>query len=130
MKGFDPRRTGLPDDILGVTKEIWEERPVASLRQTYAADLPLHSLAGKLVGNEAVINATVVKTRSHHRTPRSGGPCKEGMTGLVCSASQPCRGDHHGLHAGEIRTPGSTPRAHVVRRNCNSQTHHTAHRRG
>ena len=59
MRGFDPRWQDLPDYILGITKEIWEERQVASLRRTYAADLPLRSPAGNLVGNEAVINATL-----------------------------------------------------------------------
>ena len=31
LKGFDPRWTDLPDDIIGITKEIWED-PLLSPR--------------------------------------------------------------------------------------------------
>ena len=30
MKGFDPRFKDFPDYILGITKEIWEERGIAT----------------------------------------------------------------------------------------------------
>ncbi len=59
MKGFDPRFTDLPDFIIGITKEIWEDRGVATLRQYYAPGLAVRSPATVVVGNEGVIAATM-----------------------------------------------------------------------
>lgn len=59
MKGFDPRWRDLPHYILGITEEIWEGRGVHSLRETYAPDIPVRAPAGLVVGNEAVIAATM-----------------------------------------------------------------------
>lgn len=59
MKGFDPKFRDLPDYILGVTKEIWEDRGVATLRRYYADDMLVRSPASVVVGNENVIAATM-----------------------------------------------------------------------
>jgi hypothetical protein len=59
MKDFSQRWKDLPDYILGVTKEIWEERGVATLEHTYAADIPVRSPMGISRGNKAVIAATM-----------------------------------------------------------------------
>ncbi|WP_349368437.1 ester cyclase [Salinarimonas sp.] len=59
MKGFDPRWRDFPHYILGVTEEIWEGRGVHTLRETYAPDIPVRAPAGLVVGNEAVIAATM-----------------------------------------------------------------------
>ena len=59
MKGFDPRFRDLPDYILGVTKEIWEDRGIATLRRYYADGLAVRSPASVVVGNEGVIAATL-----------------------------------------------------------------------
>ena len=39
MKGFSNRWTDFPDYILGITKEIWEDRGIATLHHYYAPDL-------------------------------------------------------------------------------------------
>jgi hypothetical protein len=39
MKGFDPRWKDLPDYILGITKEIWEDRGIATLHGYYGRDM-------------------------------------------------------------------------------------------
>lgn len=59
MKGFDPGYRDLPDYILGVTREIWEERRVSALHRYYAPDVPVRSPASVVVGNQGVIAATL-----------------------------------------------------------------------
>lgn len=59
MPGFDPRWTDPPDYILGVTKEIWEDRGIATLTRTYAPDIVVRSPASVVVGNSGVIAATM-----------------------------------------------------------------------
>ncbi len=59
MKGFDPRFADLPDYILGITKEIWEDRGLATLRRYYAKDLAVRAPDGVVFGNDGVIAATM-----------------------------------------------------------------------
>lgn len=59
MKGFDDKFKDLPDYILSMTKEIWEERGVDTLRGYYAPRIPVRSPSGVTVGNENVIGATL-----------------------------------------------------------------------
>ena len=59
MKGFDARFTDFPDYIIGITKEIWEDRGIATLHQYYAPDIIVRSPASVVVGNQGVIAATM-----------------------------------------------------------------------
>ncbi len=59
MNGFDPKFADLPDYIIGITKEIWEDRGIATLRRYYAPDLAVRSPASVVIGNEGVIAATM-----------------------------------------------------------------------
>ena len=59
IKGFDPRWKDLPDFILGITREIWENRKIATLHHYYAETMPVRSPASMVVGNENVIAATM-----------------------------------------------------------------------
>ncbi len=59
MKGFDPKFADLPDYILKITKEIWEDRGLATLHDYYTKDLPMRFASGVLHGNQAVINGTM-----------------------------------------------------------------------
>lgn len=59
MKGFDPKWQDVPDYIIGITKEIWEDRGLATLNHYYAADLPVRTPSGVSVGNQAVIDGTL-----------------------------------------------------------------------
>ena len=59
MKGFDPKWTDLPDWIIGITREIWKDRGIASLTHRYGADIPVRSPASVVVGNQGVIAATI-----------------------------------------------------------------------
>lgn len=58
MKGFDPKFRDLPDFIVSMTKEIWEERGIDELQHYYTPTIPVRSPDGVVVGNLAVIAAT------------------------------------------------------------------------
>jgi hypothetical protein len=59
MKGFSQRWTDFPDFIIGITKEIWEDRGIATLHGYYAPDIVVRSPASIVRGNRSVINATM-----------------------------------------------------------------------
>lgn len=59
MTGFDPRWKDFPDYILGITKEIWEDRGLSTLHRYYAPDVIVRSPGGIVRGNEGVIAATM-----------------------------------------------------------------------
>ncbi len=59
MKGFDPKYKDLPDFILGITREIWEDRGIKTLEHRYTEDIPVRSPSSVVVGNKAVIAATM-----------------------------------------------------------------------
>jgi hypothetical protein len=56
---YSNRWEDFPDYILGITKEIWEDRSIATLHDYYAPDLIVRSPASVVVGNQAVIGATM-----------------------------------------------------------------------
>ena len=49
MQGFDPKFNTLPDYILGITHEIWEQRGVDSLNHYYADDIIVRSPASVVI---------------------------------------------------------------------------------
>lgn len=59
MKGFDPKFKDFPDYILGITKEIWEERRLATLHEYYGSDIYLRMPMGAYRGNAGVIAKTM-----------------------------------------------------------------------
>jgi predicted ester cyclase len=59
MQGFDSKFRDPPEYIIGITKEIWEDRGIATLRRYYAPDVIVRSPAGVVQGNEGVIAATM-----------------------------------------------------------------------
>lgn len=59
MKGFDPKFRDFPDYILGITREIWEDRRIATLHDYYSEDIVVRSPASVVVGNQGVIAATM-----------------------------------------------------------------------
>ena len=56
---FDPATADPADWILGITREIWENRRIATLRRHYAEDIAVRSPASVVVGNGSVIPATM-----------------------------------------------------------------------
>jgi predicted ester cyclase len=59
LEGFDPKFADFPDYILGITREIWEERGLHTLHDYYAPDIAVRSPAGITLGNTGVIAATM-----------------------------------------------------------------------
>ncbi|MBX2824404.1 MAG: ester cyclase [Gammaproteobacteria bacterium] len=59
MKGFDSKWQDLPHYILGITREIWEDRQIHSLDHLYSEDIIVRSPGSIVVGNKGVIAATM-----------------------------------------------------------------------
>ena len=59
MKGFSEQWSDLPDYILGITKEIWEGRGLATLNHYYAENIPMRFPEGVSIGNQRTINGTL-----------------------------------------------------------------------
>ena len=59
MKGFDPKFKDFPDYIVGITKEIWEDRGIATLHRYYSDDIVVRSPGSVVLGNQSVIAATM-----------------------------------------------------------------------
>jgi len=59
MAGFDPRWTSPEHYIIGITKEIWEDRNIATLHHYYAREMPVRTPGGLTLGNQGVIAATM-----------------------------------------------------------------------
>ncbi|MEJ1161752.1 nuclear transport factor 2 family protein [Prosthecomicrobium sp. N25] len=59
MNPLSNRWRDLPDYILGVTREIWEDRGIETLNRTYAADIPVRTPMGVSRGNQGVIASTM-----------------------------------------------------------------------
>ena len=59
MQGFAPKFRDFPDYIIGITKEIWEDRGIATLHHYYSPDIVVRSPASVVIGNERVIGATM-----------------------------------------------------------------------
>lgn len=59
MKGFDPKFEDFPGYILAITREVWEDRNIAALRDHYAPDIVVRSPASVVAGSQGVIAATL-----------------------------------------------------------------------
>jgi predicted ester cyclase len=59
MKGYSNRWKDFPDYILGITKEIWEDRGIATLNEYYSEDIYLRMPMGAYRGNAGVIAKTM-----------------------------------------------------------------------
>jgi hypothetical protein len=56
---FGNRWKDVPDYIIGVTKEIWEDRGISTLHDYYATDVIVRSPGGLVIGNQDVIASTM-----------------------------------------------------------------------
>ena len=59
MKGFSQKFKDFPDYIIGITKEIWEDRGVGTLHDYYAEDIVVRSPMGIQRGNAQVMASTM-----------------------------------------------------------------------
>ncbi|MDJ0822933.1 MAG: ester cyclase [Paracoccaceae bacterium] len=58
LPGFDERWRDAPDYVLGITKDIWEDRRIDLLHDYYAPSLIVRSPASVVEGNDGIIAAT------------------------------------------------------------------------
>lgn len=58
LKGFNPKWKDLPDYIFGITKEIWEDRGIATLHHYYGRDMIKRGSNPPVIGAQAVIDET------------------------------------------------------------------------
>ena len=59
MHGFSNKFNSFPEYIIGITKEIWEDRGISTLHEYYAPDIIVRSPGSIVIGNEKVISATM-----------------------------------------------------------------------
>ena len=59
LPGYEPVYRDFVDYIVRCTHRIWEERNVGLCRTHYSADCRIHTLAGPVVGVEAVVQNTI-----------------------------------------------------------------------
>ena len=59
MVGFDEKWRDFPDYILGITKEIWENRGLNTLEHYYSPDIVVRTPLSIVQGNDDVISATM-----------------------------------------------------------------------
>jgi len=59
MRGFSNKFADFPDYIIGITREIWEDRGIATLHEYYAPDIVVRSPESVVRGNQSVIAATM-----------------------------------------------------------------------
>lgn len=58
LPGFDERWKDIPDFILGITKDIWEDRGIHTLHRYYGPELVVRSPASVIKGNTGIVAAT------------------------------------------------------------------------
>jgi predicted ester cyclase len=61
VKNFHTKWHDFPHFIIGITKEIWEDRQIALLETCYAKDIIVRSAGGMKLGCQAVIDDTLAK---------------------------------------------------------------------
>lgn len=72
LPGFDSKYLNIVDYILKITEEIWEQRAVWVIYDTYADDIPVHVGAGTIHGIDEIVKGTL-KTLASFPDRKMGG---------------------------------------------------------
>lgn len=59
IKGFSQQWKDFPDYIIGITREIWEDRGIGTLNHYYSPEIPVRSPMGIQRGNQEVIASSM-----------------------------------------------------------------------
>jgi len=59
MAGFDDRFTDIVDYIIRITHEIWDEKGIGVIYETYAHNCEIHTSSGTIYGRESVVQGTI-----------------------------------------------------------------------
>jgi predicted ester cyclase len=99
ITGFDSRWADFPAYIIGITKEIWEDRGLATLNHYYAKDIIVRMANGITVGNAGVIAGTMATLAEFpDRTLLADDVvwCGTPETGMLSSHRISCTATHTG----------------------------------
>lgn len=122
LEGFDARWKDLPDYILGITKEIWEDRGIATLHRYYAETMPVRSPSSLVTGSENVIAATMATLAEFPDRTLLGEDViwsGDALTGFLSShriVSQANRAWHTAPQCAGRSTAGTTAGEHLAGR--------------
>ena len=99
MTKLDPKYADLPDYILKITKEIWEDRGIATLNHHYSKDIVVRLPEGVSIGNQKTINATLATLAEFPDRQLTGEDViwsGDDEAGFFVFASSLNNGDSHG----------------------------------
>lgn len=119
MPGFDPRWTDVPDYILGITKDIWEDRGIHTLHDYYGPDLVVRSPASVIKGNAGIIAATEATLAEFPDRALLGEDviwCPTGSDSFLSSHRLYCTATHEG--AGVYGAPTGRKLAYRILADC------------
>jgi predicted ester cyclase len=97
VDGFSQRWKDFPDYILGITKEIWEDRGVSTLHHYYADDIVVRTPSAVTLGNGTVINATLATLAEMPDRTLMGQDviwCGDATVGFLSSHRSVCSATH------------------------------------
>lgn len=117
--GFDPKWRDVPDYILGITKEIWEDRHIHRLTDYYAPDLIVRSSASVVQGNAGIIAATQATLAEFPNRTLPGEDviwCETGPDSFLSSHRLTCHATHTG--AGMYGTPSGRQLRYRILADC------------
>ena len=119
IPGFDEAWQDAPDFILGITREIWEERRIERLSTYYAEDVVVRSPASVVQGNAGIIAATQMTLAEFPDRELLGEDviwCPTGYKSFVSSHRLYCTATHEG--AGLYGAPTGKRLAYRILADC------------
>ena len=116
-----PTYHDVPSFIIGITKEIWEDRGISRLDHYYAKDIVVRSPASVVVGNQGIQKATLATLHEFPDRQLYGedviwcpapGGCAVSSHRLICTATHTAHGAY-GLPSGRRLTYRIIAECHV-----------------
>lgn len=119
LPGFDERWADVPDYIIGITKQIWEDREIHSLHDYYGEDLIVRSPASVVKGNAGIIAATQATLAEFPNRELLGEDviwCMTGEDSFLSSHRLYCTATH--THPGMYGAPTGRKLAYRILADC------------
>lgn len=119
LPGFDDRWADVPDFILGITRDIWEDRGIHTLHDYYGPELVVRSPASVITGNTGIIAATQATLAEFPDRALLGEDviwCPTGQDSFLSSHRLYCTATHEG--AGVYGAPTGRRLAYRILADC------------
>ncbi|MFA8384770.1 MAG: ester cyclase [Pelagibaca sp.] len=119
MPGFEDRWSDVPDFILGITRDIWEDRGIHTLHEYYGPELVVRSPASVITGNTGIIAATQATLAEFPDRALLGEDviwCPTGQDSFLSSHRLYCTATHEG--AGVYGAPTGRRLAYRILADC------------